>query len=202
MRRPQPSYGRVLFTPLLVSFGRQYTAWSMDDVWVRPVQLPADLDQICNLYAEAGTWFAEQWPDDLRMVQVDQAFREELAQAAADSDCCLLVAEMDGGQLAGTASGRIHPRPDQGTQRFDGPLAHLGDLVVTRDHRRRGIGTLLLNQLEQWALQRGASTITLSVHAQNHAALALYQNQGFRSVHVQMRKEIAPGSGRGGRADE
>jgi Acetyltransferase (GNAT) family len=36
--------------------------------------------------------------------------------------------------------------------------------------------------VEQWARERGAATVILTVHAGNHAAEALYAAQGYRGL--------------------
>ncbi|WP_337795855.1 GNAT family N-acetyltransferase [Actinopolymorpha rutila] len=74
--------------------------------------------------------------------------------------------------------------------RHDGPMAYVADVVVTSDLRRRGIGTLLMRHAERWARDRGAVTITLNVHSGNSAALALYEQEGFRRTQITMRRDL------------
>ena len=54
-------------------------------------------------------------------------------------------------------------------------------LAVARDHRRAGIGLLLLDATAQAARQRGARRLFLEVRAGN-AARALYDAAGFRQI--------------------
>ena len=57
---------------------------------------------------------------------------------------------------------------------------HLGNLAVHPEHRRRGVGRLLLQHLIDRAERRGASFISLEVRAGNRAAMSLYARHHFR----------------------
>ena len=54
-------------------------------------------------------------------------------------------------------------------------------LWVREDSRGRGVGTLLLRQLQQEAATRGIARLSLSVEADNHAK-RLYASEGFMQV--------------------
>jgi ribosomal-protein-alanine N-acetyltransferase len=61
---------------------------------------------------------------------------------------------------------------------------HLGNLAVHPRHRRQGVARALLRHLMERSRRRGSSFITLEVRAQNAAAIALYEEFGFRRVAV------------------
>jgi ribosomal-protein-alanine N-acetyltransferase len=58
--------------------------------------------------------------------------------------------------------------------------AHVTTFGVHPDHRRRGIGRLLLLHLAEAAIELGSSRMTLEVRVSNAAAQALYRSFGFR----------------------
>ena len=58
--------------------------------------------------------------------------------------------------------------------------AHITTFGVHPDHRRRGIGRLLLLRLAEAALELGSARMTLEVRVSNEAAQALYRSFGFR----------------------
>jgi RimJ/RimL family protein N-acetyltransferase len=58
-------------------------------------------------------------------------------------------------------------------------VADLG-LMVAQSHRRRGIGTALLEQAVDWARAVGVSKLELHVFPHNEPALALYEQFGFQ----------------------
>ena len=59
------------------------------------------------------------------------------------------------------------------------PSLNVHDLAVLPEHRGRGIGRLLLEEIERRARARGSSKLTLEVHATNEAAMRLYRRFGF-----------------------
>ena len=59
------------------------------------------------------------------------------------------------------------------------PSLNVHDLAVAPDHRGRGVGRRLLEEVERRAVARGSSKITLEVHASNESAIHLYRRFGF-----------------------
>lgn len=57
--------------------------------------------------------------------------------------------------------------------------AHITNLAVHPDYRRRGVGRRLLAALERLAARLGARRMTLEVRPSNAAALHLYRRSGF-----------------------
>jgi ribosomal protein S18 acetylase RimI-like enzyme len=58
-------------------------------------------------------------------------------------------------------------------------LAHLVSMWTAPTHRRRGVGTLLVDAIVQWAEMRGAHTVRLMVVCANQAAISFYKRMGF-----------------------
>ncbi len=64
-----------------------------------------------------------------------------------------------------------------------GDLLHVARLTVLPAHRRRGLGTELMNGLGRWAARHGATRCVLQVETNNATALALYRGLGFTEHH-------------------
>ena len=64
--------------------------------------------------------------------------------------------------------------------------AHVADLglMVAGGHRRRGMGTALLDAAVAWAREAGVRKLELHVFPHNEPALALYERFGFRREGV------------------
>jgi ribosomal-protein-alanine N-acetyltransferase len=60
--------------------------------------------------------------------------------------------------------------------------AHITNIAVREQHRRQGIGELLLISLTDLAIELGARLITLEVRTSNITAQSLYSKYGFTQV--------------------
>jgi ribosomal protein S18 acetylase RimI-like enzyme len=123
---------------------------------------------------------------------VDQYFSRETPLwwiAVADS-------EVASSPIAGSSGAHIHPpiaclwlgtAIDQMTGHRH---THIFLLYVAPEHRRRGVGSMLMHQAEVWARQRGDRQIGLQVFQSNQAALSLYHRLGYQSQSVWMVKVL------------
>ena len=59
------------------------------------------------------------------------------------------------------------------------PSLNVHDLAVQPEYRGRGVGRLLLEEIERRARARGSSKLTLEVHSTNEGAMRLYRRFGF-----------------------
>ena len=66
--------------------------------------------------------------------------------------------------------------------------AHIFLLYVMPDHRQRGLGRALMQQVEIWSQQRGDRQVGLQVFSDNQPALHLYQTLGYRAQSLWMVK--------------
>jgi ribosomal protein S18 acetylase RimI-like enzyme len=73
----------------------------------------------------------------------------------------------------------------------DGDWAGITDVWVSRDHRRRGLGLVVMAAMLEWAAERGGTTAYLQVRGDNPPALAMYAGLGFRTHHTY--RYLAPG---------
>ena len=71
--------------------------------------------------------------------------------------------------------------------------AHILNISIDPEWRRRGLGLKLMQRLLKIAGQHGAESVFLEVRASNHAAQQLYDKVGF--VEVGQRKGYYPDAG-------
>jgi ribosomal protein S18 acetylase RimI-like enzyme len=84
----------------------------------------------------------------------------------ASADCVVAV---EGSHIAGFVLSEENP-----------PLAHIITLDVAENHRRGGIGTALLQQLESNLSARGVRSVLLETAIDSEAAVAFWQRHGYR----------------------
>jgi ribosomal protein S18 acetylase RimI-like enzyme len=80
------------------------------------------------------------------------------------------------------AKGRV--ARGSGTVPGDDDWAGITNVWVCPDHRRSGLGTVVMRALLEWAAERGATTAYLQVRGDNPPALAAYERLGFLTHHA------------------
>lgn len=148
---------------------------------MRPDEFPAFRDS-----------FLRDWADDLARID-DVSVAEALRQAAQRTDAELpdgvatprhhIFALVDGDAAVGTAWMSVTATGE----------AFLEDLTVREQFRGQGYGRRALELLELHASSLGLRCIDLHVYAHNTRALALYQQQGYRTTGLKMRKALPKG---------
>jgi ribosomal protein S18 acetylase RimI-like enzyme len=79
---------------------------------------------------------------------------------------------------------------DAGAYLAPGLDVYIEEVIVTSDARRRGVGTLLIRAVEEWAKEAGARMVTLDTHVTNESARRLYATLGYREVGVVIVKSL------------
>jgi putative acetyltransferase len=138
-------------------------------ITIRPAE-PSDASALVALAAavgrEAGEWLltTETW----RPVADERRYLKAVRRHA---DAAVYVA-VDGESIVGRLSLARDPHPAS---------AHVADLglMVAADHRRRGIGTALLEAAVAWAEGSGVRKLELHVFPWNEPAIQLYERFGF-----------------------
>jgi ribosomal protein S18 acetylase RimI-like enzyme len=67
-------------------------------------------------------------------------------------------------------------------------------MMVARQHRRQGIGGLLLDESLRWARESGLHKVDLGVWPHNAAAIALYRSRGF-TIEGRLRRHYRRANG-------
>jgi GNAT superfamily N-acetyltransferase len=109
--------------------------------------------------------FGSTHKDEVR--RRDRDWRERAAAGAAGEDEIAIAAVADG-RWVGMARGRLEAR-----------LAHLIAVYVQPEWRQRGIGRAVSQAVVQWARERGAGEVVLSVSDWNQGARRVYEAIGF-----------------------
>ena len=120
-----------------------------------------DLDSILSLAEQLG------YPTS------PEAMTERLTSILSTPDKVIFVADPGDGKAAGyiQASQHISLEVD--------PLVEIDGLVVSQDHRRQGIGGMLIASVEDWARSLGIPTVRLHTNIIREEAHRFYKDLGF-----------------------
>ena len=142
-----------------------------EHVEVRPVRIE-DAASLHQFYCELADGRV-----DARPAGMDPT-REILTVIVGQPDRRLLVAEVDGGQLAGTVDVVMVTNLTH-TGR---PWAVVENVVVAHVHRRRGIGRALMQEAMAQARRVGCYKVQLTSGKHRAEAHAFYRSLGFEAV--------------------
>ena len=127
----------------------------------------------------------ELWPDstaaDLKAEMPDWLKDE--------SRSIVLVAERDGGGLAGFVEGGIRDVAEDCETRNVG---YVEGWYMDADARRRGVGRLLVRAAEDWARSRGCAEMASDCYLTNEVSLAAHLRVGYEesSRLIHFRKKL------------
>jgi len=98
----------------------------------------------------------------------------------------ILVADRDGKVIGYTYSGV----EGNDYMALRGPAGVLYDIVVDPDHRKQGVGRLLLDATLEALKAQGAPRAVLSTAERNTDAQRLFDRAGFRPTMIEMTREL------------
>jgi ribosomal protein S18 acetylase RimI-like enzyme len=114
--------------------------------------------------------------------RTEQGYAAFLGSQIEEPDVVLLVAE-EHGRVLGYAYAGLEGHDYMALR---GPAGVLHDIVVAPDHRRRGVGRMLLEAALAALDARGVPQIVLWTAVRNEAAQRLFEIAGFRRTMVEM----------------
>ena len=130
-----------------------------------------DAAEICSLARELAETVGDSPP-------TEEAVRARLEELLDEPRARVLVAENEDG-IVGGASFWIKPDLAHGDTVVEVPM-----LVVAEDHRRAGVGKLLMEEVRDVASENDASQIELVATRGNVAAREFYRYLGFVETDV------------------
>lgn len=149
---------------------------------IRPA-VAADLPAILALYHTLDEELVDMQPEFFCAAPREE---EPILRYIEAPDADFLLAEQEG-----TVVGLALVVYAGWTPSFSCVLPHryasLNDLVVARDARSQGIGSMLLGAAKRWARDRRLEYLELNVLAQNSSAIALYESHDFVEASRTMR---------------
>jgi len=98
-----------------------------------------------------------------------------------------LVAINGLGEVVGLVTGHLVPSIHDNQ-----PVAWLTTLVVLEDARGAGIGSSLVGQIEQWAVENGAKRLAVTSATHREEAHAFYEKRAYDRTGVRFGKRLSP----------
>lgn len=120
------------------------------------------LDLFGREFDDQAAYFSRQ-PDNLYLARL------------LGNDTFVAIAALDGDEVVGGLAGYVLPKFEQPRSEF-----YIYDLAVASTHRRRGIATAMIRELQRLAAARGFYVIYVQADHGDDPAIALYTKLGTR----------------------
>lgn len=134
---------------------------------VEPSQWPILRELAATIWREC--YAAIITPAQIDFMLAERFSDDSLSRLTADAEQQLAVLWLGARAVGYCGSG---PGGEPGVQK-------LGQLYLLAEMRGRGLGRVMLAEVERRALSQGAERLVLQVNKRNAAAIAFYQRQGF-----------------------
>lgn len=144
---------------------------------------PQDLAPVREMLA----MFGEAFEDRATYTQAQPG--DDYLRGLLASDTFIAIAARQGQAVVGGLAAYVLPKFEQARSEI-----YIYDLAVSASHRRQGIATALIGELQRVATARGAYVIFVQADHGDDPAIALYTKLGVREDVLHF--DIAPGSGR------
>ncbi len=149
---------------------------------------PQDYEALLPLFEDIDAQHRQRHPERFQKPAGPARDRDFFLAALADEQTGFFVAEANGDLV-----GHVHvvvretpPLPILKPRR----VAHIDEIVVTAAYRGQGVGHLLMEQAEAWAIAQGAAAIELGVYEFNQPAQEFYRSLGYTTFHRRMGKQL------------
>lgn len=115
-------------------------------------------------------------------------FKDNFKELKKCNGKILLYKDRDKDKVIGLVIGLINNDFNK-TYDFEVPRrGRITELVVSKNARSRGIGTILLNEMEEYLKSIGCKDILLGVFAYNDKAIKFYEKNGYHMRMIDMTK--------------
>jgi GNAT superfamily N-acetyltransferase len=138
-----------------------------------------DYEELCGLFDELDEVHREARPDMFRPFPPPARTREQVASWLARPESTVLVAQSEEGVVGLAVLLTRDPSGFAGS--VPRKVVEVDNLVVRADQRGRKIGRRLLAASVEWARQRRATHVEVTVHDFNRDAKRFYGSFGFAS---------------------
>ena len=150
------------------------------------------LEDVRDLLVELEEYIVSIDEDELDIVGKD--YREKMALVdlkEVEENNGKTYLAIENGKAIGLIMGIIRDYPEEDYLDYKCPVAGvITELVVSEKARSGGIGTLLMNKIEDYFLSCGCEYSFVDVFAYNKNAIDFYQNKRYHSRMYSMLKKL------------
>ena len=152
-----------------------------------------DYDIMCDLFDEIDALHRNALPRMFKKPDGPAREHDYYLGLIADENAALFIAEADG-KPAGYVYGIVKDAPDFPV--FV-PRHHvvIDNIAIKAEFQNRGLGKTLMDKMREWAIEKGATSIELSVYEFNKNAMLFYERLGYQTLSRKMSMDLTGNAG-------
>lgn len=150
-----------------------------------------DYNSLCELFDEIDALHRDNLPHIFQKPSGAAREQDYYSGLITDENVALFVAEV-GEKLVGFAHVIVRDTPAIPVfvpRRY----AIVDSIVVKSGFQNSGIGRILMDKTQEWAIAKGATSIELNVYEFNTTAISFYERLGYQTFSRKMSKETKKG---------
>jgi ribosomal protein S18 acetylase RimI-like enzyme len=147
-----------------------------------------DYNSLCELFDEVDALHRDHLPHIFQVPSGVAREHDYYSGLIADENVALLVAEV-GAKPVGFVHAIVRDSP---AMPFFVPRRYVivEGIGLKSGFRNHGIGRNLMNEVQEWAIAKGATSVELNVYEFNRSAISFYERLGYQSLSRKMSKEL------------
>jgi GNAT superfamily N-acetyltransferase len=166
----------------------------LDVVTIRPLR-PGDGEGVARVWTENARYYVDLAPDDFQLPAAEGlAEFFEPDREAESANRVFLVAEVDG-EIAGYVTATLTPPLESAARQY---LPYLAETRISIDalgvgdaYRRRGLASRLVEAVEAWGRERGATLAATDTYVDSPLSIPFWQERmGYRPRSVVMWRRL------------
>jgi len=152
---------------------QRHSAITMDDDIITRRARPEDIPVLCDLLEDLFTIETDFAPD------VEKQVKALSMLLTGPPDSSLVLVAVKEGKVVGMVFVQTLVSTAEG-----GKVGLVEDMIIDREFRRRGIGTLLLNHAVEWGRNRKLKRLQLLADRENTPAVDFYARNGWTTTKL------------------
>jgi GNAT superfamily N-acetyltransferase len=157
---------------------------------------PGDGAALARVWLDNARYYVDLLPDDFRLPEeggLAEWFEAQLERPRSAADL-QLVAVVDGSVEAFVYARLTEPNEHASRQMladYRHPRVHVEALGTADAFQRRGLATVLVEAVEEWAREQGARAISAETHLESPVSIPFWeQRMGYRRRSVKLTKRL------------
>ena len=143
-----------------------------------------DVNPLYAIFSETDRLHRDAYPDIFQVIENPSGVKDYYLSCIEDPNAVILIAEKFS-SIVGALICTIRTSPDTPVL-VPRKYGCIENVTVEKTQRKQGIGKRLIAHAQQWAKERGASAMELTVWEFNQGAMKFYQQLGYHAYRSQM----------------